>query len=263
MATRAEFTTGHFPNPMPTGRTAKFLSDVWTILEMKILLMRRGWYWYLLSSLVFPVGMFYWARGIAPDDPEAVRRVMSGAIIFGTSLGTVGTLAQQMIQDRFQGKLKLMVTMPMSKSAYAIGVLSFASMLAAATVTVLLVFAWIANVDFTLNWAFFPLAAMLLLSMAGLPLFIVSYAPSAEAGAIMTNLLGILPFMVSPVFFTMEQAPLVLKWIGWVSPVRYAADGIAKSFSGQTDIWVELAVLSGFALTTMALGLWKLRWRES
>ena len=169
MATRAEITTGHFPKPMPTGRTAKFLSDVLTILEMKILLMRRGCYWYLLSSVVFPVGMFYWARGIAPDDPEAVRRVMTGAIIFGTSLGTVGTLAQQMIQARFQGKLKLMVTMPMSKSAYAIGVLSFASMLAAATVTVLLAFAWIADVDFTLNWAFFPLAAMLLLSMAGLP----------------------------------------------------------------------------------------------
>ena len=79
----------------------------------------------------------------------------------------------------------------------------------------------------------------------------------------MANLLGILPVMISPVFFTMEQAPLLLKWIGWVSPMRYAADGITKSLSGQTDVWVELAVLAGFAVTTLGLGIWKLRWREN
>ena len=34
-----------------------------------------------------------------------------------------------MIQDRFQGRFKLLITMPMSKGAYAIGVLLFATML--------------------------------------------------------------------------------------------------------------------------------------
>ena len=78
----------------------------------------------------------------------------------------------------------------------------------------------------------------------------------------MTNLAGILPVMLSPVFFTMDQAPLVLKGLGSISPMRYAADGFSKSLSGQTDIWVEFGVLAGFALVTMTLGIWKLRWRE-
>ena len=262
MATRAEVATGGAPKPLLTAGTAKFIGDVWSILEMKLLLMRRGWYWYLLSSLIFPVGIFYWSRGMAPDDVDAVRRIMTGAIVFGVSLATVGTLAQQMIQDRFQGRLKLLITMPMSKVAYAMGVLAFATMLSAGTVVLLLAFGWIAGVEFSLNWAFFPVAAVALLSMAGLPLFIVSYAPSAEVGGIMTNLLGILPILLTPVFFTMEQAPLLLRWLGWVSPMRYAADGMTKSFSGQSDIWVEFGVLAGFAISTMALGLWKLRWRE-
>ena len=240
---------------MASGGITKLGRDVWSILEMKLILMRRGWYWYLLSSLVFPVGM-------APDDPEAIRRVMVGSIVFAVSLATVGTLAQQMIQDRFQGRPKLLITMPMSKAAYAIGVLAFATMLSASTVALLLAFAWIADVDIKLTWAFFPLAVVVILSMAGLPLFIVSYAPSAEAGGIMANLLGILPIMISPVFFTMEQAPLVLKWLGWVSPVRYAADGITKSLAGRTDVWLEFAVLTAFALAIMSLGIWKLRWRE-
>jgi ABC-type multidrug transport system permease subunit len=60
----------------------------------------------------------------------------------------------------------------------------------------------------------------------------------------------------------MEQSPLLLKLLGYVSPLRYAADGITKSLSGQTDVWFELAVLAGFALVTMALGTWRLPWRE-
>ena len=262
MATKAEMLSGT-PTPILARPTVKFLRDILSILEMKLYLMRRGWYWYLLSSLVFPVAMFYWSRSMAPDDPDAVLRVMVGVIVFGVSLATVGTLAQQMIQDRFQGRFKLLITMPMSKAAYAIGVLAFATILSAATVAVLLGFAWIAGVELSLTWAFFPLTAVVLLSMAGLPLFIVSYASSAEVGNIMTNLVGILPVMLSPVFFTMEQAPLLLRWLGWVSPMRYAADGIGKSLSGQTDIWVEFAVLAGFSMVTIGLGLWKLRWREA
>ena len=94
-------------------------------------------------------------------------------------------------------------------------------------------------------------------------MLIGSYAPSMEVGGIMSNLFGIVLVMVSPVFFTMEQAPLALKIVGWVSPMRYAADGIMKSISGQSDVWVELAVLTGSAVCMLGVGLWKLKWQEN
>ncbi len=68
--------------------------------------------------------------------------------------------------------------------------------------------------------------------------------------------------MISPVFFTMERAPLLLCLLGHVSPLRYAADGIMASFSGSADVWSELAILIAFAVVTLSFGLWKLRWRE-
>ena len=49
--------------------------------------------------------------------------------------------------------------------------------------------------------------------------------------------------MVSPVYFSMEQAPLLAQWVGWVSPMHHAADGIMKSFLGQTNIWGEFLFL--------------------
>ena len=79
----------------------------------------------------------------------------------------------------------------------------------------------------------------------------------------MSNIAGVVLVMVSPVFFTMDQAPFALKMIGWVSPMRYAADGVSKSISGNSDVWLEFSVMAGFAFATLALGLWKLRWRES
>jgi ABC-type multidrug transport system permease subunit len=242
--------------------TAKFFYDVWSILELKILFLKGGWGWYLIRPLVFPLGMFYFLRSIAPDDPDAVLRVMTGAMVFGVALMMANMLAQLMIQDRFLGRLKLLITMPVSKAAYATGVMLFAALQAAPIVILLVVFALIAGVDMDLTWAFVPMIVVVLISMAGPTLFIASYAPSAEVGGIMANLFGIALVMMSPVFFTMDQAPLLLRYLGWVSPMRYGADGVMKTLSGQTDIWVELVVLGGFAGTTVALGLWKLRWRE-
>ena len=187
---------------------------------------------------------------------------MTGTIVFGVSTMTANSLSDQLIQDRFQGRLKLLITMPMSRAAYAIGVLAFASLQSAVIVALLLAIGFAAGVDFDPTLAFFPIILPMLLTMAGLTLFLSSLAPSAEVGGIITGMVGILPVMISPVFFTMEQAPLLMRWLGWVSPFRYAADGIMKSLSGRTDIWGEFVVLAGFAAAMMAVGFWRMRWRE-
>ena len=262
MAIRAEAQAGR-PEQLYAAGVTKFLRDVGSVLELKILVMMKGWYWYLMGSLVFPLTTFYWSRALAPDDPEAVRRVMTGTVVFGVTLMTANMLASQIVQDRFQNRLKLFITMPMSKLAYAAGVLLFASGIAGLTVGMLLLFGFLAGVDFVLSWTFLPVVIPAVLCLSGLTLFIASYAPTAEAGGLMANLLGAVLVFISPVYYSIDRAPLLLQWVGQVSPVRYAADGIMKSFSGQRDVWVEVAVLLGFAVVTMGLGLWKLRWRES
>ena len=241
---------------------AKFVLDVVTIFEIKFLTFLRAWYWYLIGTLVFPVGMFYFARALVPDTTEAIQRAMTGTIVFGATMVTTNMLAQQVIQDRFQGRLKLVITMPVSKVSYAFGVLAFGFVLTGLTVAMLLGVAFVADVEFDITWAFLPLVVAVLFTMSGLALFFASLAPTAEIGGVVSNLFGILLAFISPVYFPMEQAPVVMRMLGWVSPLRYAADGMMKSFSGRTDVWVELTVLAGFAIATMALGLWKLRWRE-
>lgn len=78
----------------------------------------------------------------------------------------------------------------------------------------------------------------------------------------MANLVGVVLVVASPVFFSMEEAPIILKLLGWVSPMRYAADGVMKSLSGQTDVFFEFVILTMFACISIVVGLWNLRWRE-
>ena len=99
----------------------KFLRDVGSVFEIKFIMFARSWYWYLIGALVFPVGMFYFARALAPDSPDAVRRAMVGTIGFGATMMTTNMLAQAVIQDRFEGRLKLIITMPVSRISYAGG----------------------------------------------------------------------------------------------------------------------------------------------
>jgi ABC-type multidrug transport system permease subunit len=229
---------------------------------MKFLFLFKGWQWYLIRPLVFPLGVLFFLKVIVPDDPDTNRRFLVGAMVFGVSFSTANQLSFQILQDRFLGRMKLLITMPMSKASYAVGVLVFAGIQSAPGILILLAISPVASVDIELTWAFFPLIVASLLGLSGIALIIASISPSMEVGGIISNLVGVVLVMASPVFFTMEQAPLALKFVGWVSPMRYAADGTAKAISGNGDIWVELTVLTGFAVASMALGLWKMKWRE-
>lgn len=74
--------------------------------------------------------------------------------------------------------------------------------------------------------------------------------------------LSLIRAALSPVYFTMDQAPLLMKSIGYISPLRYAADAIEKSLSGQSDVWAELGILSAIAIDAISLVLRRLPWRE-
>ena len=245
-----------------TGGGGKFVSDTVSVFEINFLPVVKHWYLIMLMALGFPIPWFYVTRSIAPDDPDILRRLLAGTIVFGVTFSIGMLVGQNVVAQRFMGNLRLLITMPVSKGAYVLGSLAFSSISGTITVVALLAFGLAAGVDIEVAWGLAPCLILSVLTMAGLTLFVVSFAPSLQAGNLITGLLSLALAAVSPVYFTMDQAPFLLRLIGYVSPLRYAADGIGKSVSGRGDVWTELAVLGTFAAVTMALGLWRLPWRE-
>ena len=248
--------------PYRTGGVGKFVSDAVGVFEINFLPAVKYWYITVLLAAGFAIPWFYVTRSIAPDDPDVVRRLLAGTLVFGVTFSIGMLVGQNVVAQRFMGNLRLLITMPVSKGAYVLGSLAYSSISGAITVVALLGFGLVAGVDIDVAWGLAPSLILSVLTMAGLTLFVVSFAPSLQAGNLITGLLSLALAAVSPVYFTMEQAPLLLRLLGYVSPLRYAADGIGKSVSGRGDVWTELAVLAGFAVVTMSLGLWRLPWRE-
>ena len=149
------------------------------------------------------------------DDPAALIRIVAGTLVFSVSFSTANQTAQQLLAERFNGNLKLIITAPVSKFAYVAGTLVHSSMVGAGSVVAILVFAAASGIDADLTWTFLPIILLAVLFLAGLTLFTISFAPNLMVGSMLANIMGIILAMVSPVFFTMEQAPLLLRWLGY------------------------------------------------
>ena len=216
----------------------------------------------VLAAALIPVPWFYVTRTIAPDNAQVLLRLMAGTLVFGVTFSIGMFVGQNWVAQRFNGSLKLLIAMPVSKGSYILGSLLYSALSGAIIIPALFGFGLLAGVEPRLTWGLAPVLALAVLTMAGLTLFVVSFAPSQQVGNLVTGMLSLVLAALSPVYFTMEQSPVLLKLLGYVSPLRYAADGITKSLSGQTNVGFELAVLAGFALVTMALGTWRLPWRE-
>ena len=245
-----------------TAGAVKLMGDISTVFGIKLRISANQWQWFLIGALLFPLPLFYMMFAYVSDDPPAVIRIIAGTLVFSVSFTTANQMAQQFVAERFGGTLKLMITAPVSKFAYVIGTLMHSSIIGAGSVVAMLIFALASGIDINLTWTFLPVIVLTVLFLAGLTLFITSFATSAAVGGLLANIAGIILAIVSPVFFTMERAPLLLRWLGYVSPLRYAADAISTSLTGQTDVQVELAVLSVTSIAAMLLGLWKLPWRQ-
>ena len=262
MRHRAEPDDTPLATDLRAGGAIKLLGDISTVVGIKTRVTAKDWLWLIIGALFFPLPLFYMLNAYVGDDPEALIRVISGTLVFSVSFSTANQIAQQIMAERFNGNLKLMITAPVSKFAYVTGTLMHSSMVGAASVVAILVFALASGIDIAPTWTFLPVIVLSVLFLSGVALFITGLSPSFTVGNMMANIVGIILAMVSPVFFTMEQAPLLLRWLGYVSPLRYAADGLSASLTGRTDVEVEVAVLMVSALVAMVLGLWRLPWRE-
>ena len=240
----------------------KLLGDVSTVLGIKTRISARNWHWLIIGTLVFPLPLFYMLNAYVADDPSAQIRIIAGTLVFSVSFSTANQTSQVLLSERFMGTLKLMITAPISKFAYVAGVLVHSSMIGAGSAAAILIFAAASGIDMSLTWTSLPVIVLAILFLSGLTLFITGFATSYMVGALLANIAGIILAMVSPVFFTIEQAPPLLRWLGYISPLRYAADGLSASLTGRTDVAVEIAVLAASTCIAITLGLWKLPWRE-
>ena len=127
----------------------KFLADAISIFQINAIPAIKHWYVTVLAAALIPVPWFYVTRTIAPDDPQVLRRLMAGTLVFGVTFSIGMFVGQNWVAQRFTGSLKLLIAMPVSKGSYILGSLLYSSLSGAIIIPALFGFGLLAGVDTT------------------------------------------------------------------------------------------------------------------
>ena len=251
----------------------KRFSDIYCVFQIHLARLRREAGSFLLAAIVFPIGMYLFASGIAHQNaPETISNdakihFLAASIVFSLSLTAISWLGYLLLENRFTGRLKLFATLPLAPSSYIFGVLSFALLQGSLGTISMLVAAKILGVETQIDSIFgITLLAlvvfMAVLSLCGISVIIAARVRSFSEGSLYTDALGAGIVLLAPVYYSAETLPFFLRWLGFILPTTYIAGAVNKILAGNLLIGNELLTLILMATITLAGGFRLMNWRE-
>ena len=251
----------------------KRLSDIYCVFQIHLARLRRETGPFLLAAIVFPVGMYLFASGIAQQNlagsipNESKIHFLAASLVFSLSLTAISWLGYLLLENRFTGRLKLFATLPLAPSSYIFGVLIFALMQGAIGTVSMIIAARLLGVETHIDGFSGVLQLTLtvfiaLLSLCGTSVIIAARVRSFSEGSLYTDALGAGIVLLAPVYYSSETLPFFIRWIGYVLPTTYIAGAVNKILAGNPFIGGELLVLSAMAAITLAGGFSLMNWRE-
>ena len=250
----------------------KRLTDIICVFQIHLARLRREFGPFLLAAIVFPIGMYLFASGIAQQSSETISNsakihFLAASMVFSLSLTAISWLGYLLLENRFTGRLKLFVTLPLAASSYVFGVLIFALAQGILGMISMLTAAKILGVETNIGgWQGILLLALTvfvaLLSLCGISVMIAARVRSFSEGSLYTDALGAGLVLLAPVYYSAETLPAVLRWLGYVLPTTYIASAVNKILSGNLFIGGELSVLILMSAATLAGGFRAMNWRE-
>ncbi|MDQ6787917.1 MAG: ABC transporter permease [Acidobacteriota bacterium] len=251
----------------------KQFSDIFCVFQIHLARLRREIGPFLLAAIVFPIGMYLFASGIANQNAaqtisnDAKLHFLAASIVFSLSLTSISWLGYLMLENRFTGRLKLFATLPLAASSYVFGVLIFALVQGALGTISMLSAAKILGVETQISGIAGALLLALtnfvaILSLCGVSVIIAARVRSFSEGSLYTDALGAGLVLLAPVYYSAETLPSILRWLGYILPTTYIAEAINKILAGNLFVGTEISILVLMAVITLGSGFRLMNWRE-
>jgi ABC-type multidrug transport system permease subunit len=172
-------------------------------------------------------------------------------------LGTI------LVEDRFYGRLKLLMTTPISRTSYVLGILGYDYMLGLMTSSGFILVSYLFEIEVQLNLLnVIILVVLTLSSFTGISLIVTQQAKSLQAGTVLADSTSICLIFFAPVFYPLDELPKAMQYATSLLPTTYAADGIAKSLSGKGGAGMDMLALLLFSFVALFTAIRSQRWRD-
>jgi ABC-2 type transport system permease protein len=231
------------------------------LVKTRLLALRDSFLWYFLSGVLFPFLLLFFANQLNPD-PNARLQLIAGAITSSAVLSTVFLFGQSFAAQRFRGEYELYATLPISKWTFVFGLLG-TNLLTSSVgiVTLLLLSVILYKIPITLSLWLVPILVLGAMSVAGIGLLIGVLSRDPGEAALVCNLAVYLLAYVSPVFYSADVLPPVIRELGWILPTSQVSSAVRASLSGFEFPFISMLMLFIWSISLLLFVILKLDWR--
>ncbi len=173
-------------------------------------------------------------------------------------------LPQLLAQSKAEGRIEYFLTMPISREAYLLSLITVVAITALPGVAFTLAFgAWHYGLSFEFDPAFAAVMVLSVLSLAGVGVAMAIFSPHQQLVNAITQMIIFYVLFFSPVLLPAAQLPGFLQQTAWFAPPTYAADAVRATLTDLpgTNLGRDLVVMAGFSLASIALSAFAIRRR--
>lgn len=216
-------------------------------------------------QIVLALGLVLGMGYLIPD----ITTMSATFLVTGTatqSFVTMGLvmLPQMLAQSKAEGRIEYFLTMPISREAYLLSLITVVAITALPGVAFALLFgAWHYDISLSVEPAFALVLVLAVFSLAGIGVGMAMFSPHQQTVNAITQLIIFYVLFFSPVILPASQLPGLLQQTAKLAPPTYAADAVRATLTDtpNTSLGKDFAVMGGFALGSIALSAYAIRRR--
>lgn len=213
----------------------------------------------------FMVGFVFGFGYLIPGITESTALyIVTGTATQGVVTMGLVMLPQLLAQAKQDGRLEYYLSMPISREAYLLALVTVVGLMALPAIGFCLALgAWRYDIALELH-PLLPAAVVLgVASLAGVGIAMAVYSPHLQLTNALTQLIIFYVLFFAPVLMPREQLPAVLRETARFAPPTYAADAIRATSTDLpgTQLGTSLAVMALFALASIGLSALAIRRR--
>lgn len=208
-------------------------------------------------NIAFAMGLVIGFGYLIPNvTEETAAFLVTGAAT--QMIATVGIVAlpQSLAQAKQEGLLEYIFSLPVSREAYLLSLVTFALLQAIpAIVFSVALGAWRYDFALEINPLVLLVVPLGVLSLTGPGVAMAILTPHPQVTNIITQLAVFYVLFFAPVLLPREQLPGALQYVAAVVPTTYVADGVRGTLTCLPDTQVvrALAVMAAFDVVSLAI----------
>ena len=236
------------------------------LFQIELTNWRWAWQGLLITGMVTPI-LSMVAFGVFARDSgsRTLEYILVGNIVLSLLFGNLNNVQGHMIYLRIMGTLDYFATLPIRRYVLIVAmVLSFLVISLPALVVTIFVGSYLLGVPVSIHPLILLVIPLCAVSLSGIGALIAVNSRTPESGASVSFLVTAILMSIGPVVVPPDRLAQPLLVLGWLSPATYAASALRQTLLGPLtwQFGIDIAVLAGFAIITLALVGLKMDWRQ-